>query len=1385
MRKIFYILSLFLLTAILFSASLVDTPAWAEPVTIKGQRLAEISDIVSTVTESDFPEIPKHSLLLFERTRLNSNQMRFQSHVFTISSDGSLLNENATLDNYDSEYLPVASSTGVIERMDVSVSPKRFGNRLNVVFATAGISSNYNSRYGLQTVESSGSGSSAQISQIMSDYDMTDDNRNAWGNACLSVEGMEDKDVFVIAHSSKMDTSGNLYLKFVTVNRNESGDNGVINDLNVDGGDSQGWKAFDYSNGIRGVDVAAGDIDGDGHRNEIALAWTQNDSSWMYVFQVKKSGDSVSVTKLLEKEVNNGDGNYGDRYYMDFRQACPNVVTGDFDGDGRDEAAFVGRIYYYSMNCMRVHIEDYNPDNGGWNNDEYMIVTEDVTMGVSLEYGTAERDNCYHAPCKATRCDFDGDGKDEIAILFFVTSPADVQAISGGPNKPYYPRLERWYCDQGSIKPKRDTSHIKGGADDASLLGYNVENTNDYYKIVEEFSITAGPLTGRKGKVKLIEDVAISYVNSDRSSVYVIPTQLDSNREFAGFGETKTIFNVEDSSEGRRGGLVTADFANESLMLDKPSHVQDDHDESYVAVIQALPYHVDNVDQNGNLTAQPINYTFSGFGDNSDNIKGDMSVSYTTTQTSSEQKNVSFGLASTTETISVLGKAGPYVQGYLKFRTMGANIAGNFDPRVKAAAGAMNEMMNFVTDKIDKTTTDASSSAQTASISTTLQAKQFDALITYTAPQHIWRYKILNKPLPSWYVLGPRADYSSKDFSSEAESQDHYVTFSMYDAATPSATHSDGHYAYQARHEEGNFFSYPSLIQDIEGYTSGGDLVSSPYSAAWDKSESGMTVNFETSKIDNQKYDENVQKSTLSKTISAIASFFGAKDPTGLPPYTSHSESFVKSYSSQEAIDIKVYGKTTLPGEAAGHTLMAMPYTAREGTLKVGTAVQLTNVGLEYGPALWYPQSRYSKHTDPSLVLPRKYVMCGASLIANDQRLASLARGIRYYVPALDLDSDKSILGGLEYKISIPIYNASFVDTGDFEVRLSYVEAKDFDISKPNSKIGNLTHIGTVTMSLKGWKNDTRLNKGWADFTWNVPDNLSDGSYYLYVQIDPDNKVKDEVHESRLASDDTVRDVGGNNEGYYVFDYTSPGTLVNKQNDKASGAFKAAAHSGNGTILRTAYRNGESDGGVHSAMTVYDTTGTLSVKAKVEGYEGIEILYLLELFAEIAALDSRDSIPVECELEYKGDEYYHEAYFYGVRYKPGALDSANGDFSKISDDAVKDYFMVEKVPLVPGNTVKFVMSLHSGDIDWENGSGFQLVVPELAAYSFMGSNDVDGGSGSGGDTGSDGGSQSEETESGREITVLPSSSGGCEAGTGIFAVMLLSGALIFRTMKRR
>ena len=251
----------------------------------------------------------------------------------------------------------------------------------------------------------------------------------------------------------------------------------------------------------------------------------------------------------------------------------------------------------------------------------------------------------------------------------------------------------------------------------------------------EEFCITAGPLTGTKGKAKLAEDVAISHINDSRNSVYVIPTVLDSSKNFAGFGSTKTVSNATNSNKGRRGAIITADFANETLFLGAPTHSMDDNDESYVTILQAMPYHVDNVDINGNLSSDLINYTFSGFkGDGNSN--GEMSVSYTRT---------------------------------------------------------------------DKETTQVD------------EALLWDKVISYSAQQNIWRYNILNDPLPSWYRLGAKVDNISKDL--KPESQERYLTFSMYDDATKTDVDTHSTNTYQARHEEGNFFSYPSGFSQIPGYT--------------------------------------------------------------------------------------------------------------------------------------------------------------------------------------------------------------------------------------------------------------------------------------------------------------------------------------------------------------------------------------------------------------------------------------------------------------------------------------------------------------------------------------------------------------------------------------
>ncbi|MBQ6112987.1 MAG: hypothetical protein IJL10_01865, partial [Synergistaceae bacterium] len=314
------------------------------------------------------------------------------------------------------------------------------------------------------------------------------------------------------------------------------------------------------------------------------------------------------------------------------------------------------------------------------------------------------------------------------------------------------------------------------------------------------------------------------------------------------------------------------------------------------------------------------------------------------------------------------------------------------------------------------------------------------------------------------------------------------------------------------------------------------------------------------------------------------------------------------------------------------------------------------------------------------------------------------------------------------------------------------------------------------TMSLKGWQNTNRLNKGWAEFTWDVPETLydGDGTYYFYIQINPgqEGKKKPEVHKSRMSGD-VVVDVGGNNEGHFRFNFSSPGSLEAKQNAKASGAFKAAAHSGNGTIFRTTYKSGGggTDGEVKSAATIYDTTGKVSINAKFidedrETFDDVNLIELLGILEDIAyETESRDYIPIMCELAYSGEEYYPEAYFYGVNYKPGALDAVSGDRSKLTNDAISNRYIAEKLPLVPGKTARFLIHIHPGDVDWLNGTGFDLIVPELVS------------SGSSSSGGSDG--------SGEVAEGVSSSSGGCEAVTGSLAMMIFAGAMIFRKARRK
>ena len=546
---------LFLAASIFFSA-FSSFPASASSVTINGKALSEVQDVIKEATGSEYQELPKHSLLLYEQ-RSNGSGTAARSIVFTISTSGARLKQHILPDKVQ-DSTPLSGRANVVQRMNLSVSAKRFGMRRNLMHTIAGhsyLGTDYLSVYGVDTIRTESSDQNAQISNSYADTQRTSNRCNIWGNAHMTIKGMEDRDVFVYAVTDVMGMSGSLRVGFITGSRNETsgGSGGAHVDI-VNQDSNMEFKLFNYDNGIHGVCIGAGDIDGDGYKNEFAVGFHDNGQAWVYIYSVTNSGSRLAVSRIYAILIHDGDDANSD---MGYRQACPNIVVGDFDGDGYDEAAFVGRTY---ESDMRVGIIKYSKDTKKWSYDNSSF-TQTQTA------------------CIATRADLDGDGKDEIVGLFFPERSAGVA----------HPRLERWYCDKGTIKPKRDKNAMKGGPGDTSVFGYAVNFTNGRYLIAEDFSITAGPLTGTYGKAKLVDDIAISHVDNSGSRVFVIPTQIDKDKNFSKFGDRQNIYNDSTANTGRKGALITGDFANESLMLGQPQKTVDKHDQSFIETRRKTP----------------------------------------------------------------------------------------------------------------------------------------------------------------------------------------------------------------------------------------------------------------------------------------------------------------------------------------------------------------------------------------------------------------------------------------------------------------------------------------------------------------------------------------------------------------------------------------------------------------------------------------------------------------------------------------------------------------------------------------------------------------------------------------------------------------------------
>ena len=145
-----------------------------------------------------------------------------------------------------------------------------------------------------------------------------------------------------------------------------------------------------------------------------------------------------------------------------------------------------------------------------------------------------------------------------------------------------------------------------------------------------------------------------------------------------------------------------------------------------------------------------------------------------------------------------------------------------------------------------------------------------------------------------------------------------------------------------------------------------------------------------------------------------------------------------------------------------------------------------------------------------------------------------------------DNASKQYVSGALEqgwsYTISVPVYNASFVDVPGEGVVIEY--------GYQNEDGSGKTQIGRQIIPLKGWSNNQDSdkggsNKGTLEFTW-TPD-IPEGDYDFYFILDPDNVIS-EVHET--WTHDTP---DGNNNGYKPFAVIkTPEVNVSAVNDSVS-----------------------------------------------------------------------------------------------------------------------------------------------------------------------------------------------------------------------------------------
>ncbi|MBQ9564098.1 MAG: VCBS repeat-containing protein, partial [Synergistaceae bacterium] len=788
-------------------------------------------------------------------------------------------------------------------------------------------------------------------------------------------------------------------------------------------------------NSLRQPRVAAGDFFGDGYANGLAVAYPgRGDDHEHYlirVYKVTESGGSLSAEKKFEKD--------SISISADYHNGC-RLLAGDFDGDGKTEIALVG-------------VDEYDRDSENYNSVE--ILKWDGSSSFSHGHATDKDGNYFTGYARgygfhgieAEAADLDGDGKDEIVILAVKRDDTTGRAF-----------LSVWGCDWNATAPSAkyhkflDNLPLTGDAafyvdDDGPGLHNDLQFGAS---INRAFSMAAGPFTGKvRPNGHTCDDIALSYapLNSSNQYVYVLRTNLDDSSSFKEFSDPVQVWSGTGTSSI---GLAGADFVDETVNLGDPQHLLAEANRDYAALLQVPPYHVDYIQAPWSTSADML-VTYIG-----------SSVAYSKSSTEQDTKDYVYETRNFTEhgrtmNFSLSNNTNFPVGDGPQVATL-QQLADVLTGKPPVSFGMSGGIGHSVVDSTAEVSSTANSSASSMSMTMSSSTGTADSILSYETDMYLWRYPIEGQ-VPAWLkdqlftvdiFQGKGTDYVVDKVTSDDTV---YVTFSMCD--DPSQYQSDGtfggqDYHYIAPHEEGNLFSYPTAINMIPDFHKAQMVLADKVTK--DLSDSGFTqtLAFSQRKTNTQTDSTTTKKATTTTfsggaNLSIMKEFFNIGGDISVNTTkikeTSETETSTKTYSDSEALVVTMPSNSTLKisTQYVKYATEMQPFVDESGLIRMAFAVQFDRENAW----LWRParqdetsQSPYSVKFDPSLVLPGKFVrqvvnINGTVVIATwlpntDQKAAMLMRGVRFYDDAAAKYTTAPLKRGGIYRISFPMYNASF-----------------------------------------------------------------------------------------------------------------------------------------------------------------------------------------------------------------------------------------------------------------------------------------------------------------------------------------------------------------------